>query len=232
MSTVLCCEGRALLVVGYLFLLNLLWTVDLFFLLTKGNLSLRLVPVVLAHLLFHARYVPGCSPSLQCRFLSLSGSNCELYCHVFKTHQKHSNIILLFTWSSQIESSLFKLVIVVFVQQVSSFCFACCRQRRELYFVLHCFASVRHQLWMTTLLRKIHQSTIHGKDWKACPQDGYNHLQPFAARSMAIFLAMIVHVTDGFLTMIPTVNQCATYQILAFQRCGPFTRHLQPQCCS
>ena len=58
-STVLCCEGRALLVVGYLFLLNLLWTVDLFFLLTKGNLSLRLVPVVLAHLLFRLRYVPG-----------------------------------------------------------------------------------------------------------------------------------------------------------------------------
>ena len=34
-------------------------TLDLFFLLTKGNLSLRLVPVVLAHLLFRLRCVPG-----------------------------------------------------------------------------------------------------------------------------------------------------------------------------
>ena len=84
--------------------------------------------------------------------------------------------------------------------------------------MLHCFASVCQQLWMTTLPLMIHQSTIHGKDWKACPQDGHNHLQPFAARSMAIFLVKIVHVTDGFLTMIPTVSQCATYPVLCLPK--------------
>ncbi len=47
-------------------------TLDLPLVLTKGNLSFRLVPVVLAHLLFRLRYVPGRSPSLQRSFLSLS----------------------------------------------------------------------------------------------------------------------------------------------------------------
>ena len=42
-----------------------------------------------------------------------------------------------------------------------------------------------------------------------CLRDGNDHLQPFAARNMAIFLAMTAHVTVGSPITIPTVNPCA-----------------------
>ena len=52
------------------------------------HLSLRFVPVVLAHLLFQTGSVPGWSLSSLCRFLPLSGSSYELCYHVFKKRQK------------------------------------------------------------------------------------------------------------------------------------------------
>ena len=96
---------------------------------------------------------------------------------------------------------------------IPSFHFACsCDKESTLSFLLHRFAPVCRKVW-TTLPQRIHLATILGKDWKACPQNGYSHQLFSVVRSMAISLAKIVHATAGSLTMIPTMSQCATYLV-------------------